>query len=109
MITFLTMDRQSTNQGEGSTTNERPSSPSPWRGEEVERAPDGQAEAAADRAEGHVPASRQGEDLAPDEIIDPVEMAPEDARENQEEKRQAAAEDHEADRAQGRGTAPKNL
>jgi hypothetical protein len=36
-------------------------------------------------------------------------MTPDEERQNQELKRQAAAEDHETDRAEGGGTAPKNL
>jgi hypothetical protein len=75
----------------------------------VADAPDGQAEEDADIAAGRVPGYRSGEDRDPTESPEPVRMAPDEERQNEELKREAAAEDHEADRAQGRGTAPKNM
>ena len=47
--------------------------------------------------------------LFEDDAAEPVAMTPEETLENLEEKRRAAAEDHERDRKEGRGTAPKNL
>jgi hypothetical protein len=90
--------------------------PPEWKGDGVAPAPTGEAEAAASRAEGNGP-------------VPPGSAAPEpppgrtgkkhstqqgyalggEDPENVEEKRQAAVEDHEADRAAGTGTAPKKI
>jgi hypothetical protein len=84
-----------------------------WKGDEVQDAPDGAAEEAAARAEGNEPvpidAANPPEALDDEDRVAPRRMSPGDERENQEEKREAAAEDHERDREQGTGTAPKNL
>jgi hypothetical protein len=85
----------------------------PWKGDEVEEAPDGAAEAAAARAEGNEPVSVEAANspgtAGDEQLVRRRRMSPEDERENEEEKREAAAEDHERDREQGTGTAPKNL
>jgi hypothetical protein len=86
----------------------------PWKGDEVEDAPDGAAEDAADRAAGRERVRADADILRPAESLDGERVAPrpmsaEDDRENQEEKREAAAEDHAQDRENGTGTAPKNL
>jgi hypothetical protein len=84
-----------------------------WKGDAVEDAPDGAAEAAAARAEGNEPVpvdeANSPQTLDDDELVARRRMSADDARENEEEKREAAAEDHERDREQGTGTAPKNL
>ena len=80
-----------------------------WHGQEVTDESDGQAEAAADRAAGRGPGRPRETNLFEDDAADPVQMTPEETLENLEEKRRAAAEDHERDRKEGRGTAPKNL
>ncbi|MEA2700638.1 MAG: hypothetical protein QOI66_4909 [Myxococcales bacterium] len=87
-------------------TNSRATS---WHGQEVTDESNGQAEAAADRAAGRGPGRPPEADLSDDDGVEPVQMTPEESAENLEEKRRAAAEDHERDRKEGRGTAPKNL
>jgi hypothetical protein len=94
-------------------TPERGAERGAWKGDAVEEAPDGAAEEAAARAEGNEPvpvdAANAPETLDDDELVAPRRMSADDERENVEEKREAAAEDHARDRAQGTGTAPKNL
>jgi len=82
-----------------------------WHGDEVADAPAGEAEAGADRAAGRTPDRHPGNDDEPTaEPLPRAEpMSPKEERDNQERKRQAAAEDHAADKKAGRGTGPKNL
>ncbi|HXI57318.1 MAG TPA: hypothetical protein VNO55_14720 [Polyangia bacterium] len=80
-----------------------------WHGQEVTDESDGQAEAAADRAAGRGPGRLRETNMFEDDAAETVAMTPEETLENLEEKRRAAAEDHERDRKEGRGTAPKNL
>lgn len=84
-----------------------------WKGDEVADAPPGDAEAAADRAAGRGPfdARRAQEER---EAVENAEPAPtarlsRENRREQELKREAAVEDHAADRAAGTGTAPKKI
>jgi hypothetical protein len=85
----------------------------PWKGDEVGRKPGGQAEAAAERAEGRSPVpapdGRQASDQDPSRAHRPQPSPTGDDEENREEKRQAAEEQHADDRAAGTGTAPKNI
>jgi hypothetical protein len=80
----------------------------PWHGQEMAREPAGVAERKAARAENRMPKRRGDEDDLPP-IPHAPPMSDEEVRVTQELKRQAAVEDHEADRAAGTGTAPKNL
>ncbi len=90
----------------------------PWKGDEVTDKTGGQAEAAAERAAGRGPvsgASAKGDrsedrgrpDHGPHRTAKKVDAG--EADRIAEAKRQAAAEQHEADRAAGTGTAPKNI
>jgi hypothetical protein len=83
--------------------------PDSWHGEEVADAPGDEAERAADRAAGRTPGPSHREALTPDESRAPVRRSRDDDLENQEEKRQAAADDHAADRAAGTKRSPKSL
>jgi hypothetical protein len=85
------------------------SSETSWHGQEVTDESGGEAEAAADRAAGRGPGRPREPDTSDDEGVEPVQMTPEESQVNAEEKRRAAAEDHQRDRKEGRGTAPKNL
>jgi hypothetical protein len=86
----------------------RPSSEA-WHGEEVADAPGDQAERDADFGAGRAPGPAREEELASDELTEPRRMSPDDERENQEEKREAAAGDHADDRAAGVKRSPKSL
>jgi hypothetical protein len=86
-----------------------------WKGDEVADAPPGEAEAAADRAAGRTPVDaggaagqREEEEAGPAASPRRAAASRADDRQNQELKRQAAVEEHEADRKAGTGTAPKN-
>jgi hypothetical protein len=96
------------------------SSSGPWKGDEVTDKTHGQAEAAAERAagRGRVPAAvssgEPSEDRGrPDQAASVQGTGQKtdaaEADEIQEEKRQAAVEQHQEDRAAGTGTAPKNI
>jgi len=81
-----------------------------WKGDAVAKAPPGESEAAADRVAGREASAHPRESPpANPGRYQPRKLSPEEAREIEEEKRQAAAEQHEEDRESGNGTAPKNL
>jgi hypothetical protein len=93
----------------------------PWKGDEVTDKSDGQAEAVAERAadRGPVPVAaavnreRSEERVRSDQAASDKQTGKKanaaEAAEGQEEKRQAAVEQHKEDRAAGTGTAPKNI
>jgi hypothetical protein len=81
-----------------------------WKGDAVAEAPAGESEAAADRVAGREPAVHPRESPPPDPgRFQPRKLSPEDDREIDDEKREAAIEQHADDRATGNGTAPKNI
>jgi hypothetical protein len=82
-----------------------------WKGDAVAEAPEGEAEAGADRAAGREPVVEPIESPPPADPgrFQPRKSTPEDDREIQREKRQAAIEQHAEDREEGTGTAPKNM
>jgi hypothetical protein len=96
------------------------SSSGPWKGDEVTDKTGGEGEAAAERAGGRGPVAgaaangepsadrgRPGQAASVQRIGGKVDTA--EADQIQEEKRQAAVEQHQEDRAAGTGTAPKNI
>jgi hypothetical protein len=81
-----------------------------WKGDAVAESPPGESEAAADRVAGREASPHPRESPPPNPgRYQPRKLSPEDAREIEEEKRQAAVEQHEEDRENGSGTAPKNM
>jgi two-component system chemotaxis response regulator CheB len=81
-----------------------------WKGDAVAGAPPGESEAAADRVAGREASAHPRESPPANRgRYQPRKLSPEDAREIEEEKRQAAVEQHAEDRQTGNGTAPKNL
>ncbi len=90
--------------------SEKPTERNRWKGDAVAESPPGQSEAAADRAAGREPSTHPREAPPPDPgRYQPKKSTPEDDREIQAEKQQEAVEQHAEDRANGTGTAPKNL
>ena len=81
-----------------------------WKGDAVAEASPGESEAAADRVAGREASPHPRPSPPPNRgRYQPRKLSPEDAREIEEEKRQAAVEQHEDDRHTGNGTAPKNM
>jgi hypothetical protein len=81
-----------------------------WKGDAVAEASPGESEAAADRVAGREASAHPRPSPPPNRgRYQPRKLSPEDAREIEEEKRQAAVEQHEDDRHTGNGTAPKNM
>jgi hypothetical protein len=103
------MDSQRTSTDDGDTPSpDQRESTAGWRGDEVGRAPAGQAERDAARAADRRP-PRPGDEEEASPPRQASSMTPDESRAAEELKRQSAVETHAEDRARGTGTAPKNL